>query len=567
MLLGDVNGLANVALVEPLVNATRDAEPRVRFHAVLSLGKVGSHSQKAQTEIVKALHATVADNGDSDLYIRAAVAIALSRLETSEIKVGATDASPAVRLDTLLALRRQGSPAVAGFLADTDPHIVVEAARAINDSPIAEGLPQLAAMLAKPGLHENLQYRALNASFRLGKPENAAAVAAFAARSDAPEKLRIEAVKMLGDWAKPSNRDRITGLWQPLSPRDPKIATEALRTKLGGLFASSDKVRQEVTKVAARLGITEVTQSLRSILGDTSQAGTMRAEAMEAMEALKVSDLMTLMQAGLRDKDTAVRIASWRIYAHLDPHAAAARLADVVDDSKTPLAERQAGLAILGGIPVIEDLDGAFSRWLRQATAGHFPDGLTLDLVEAADHRIAAQMRAIGTHGTITGLRISRQTYQKKLPPGQLADYRECLVGGDAAKGRDIFLNKSEVSCVRCHKLNGVGGDVGPELAGIGGKQNREYLLESIVLPDKQIAKGFDTLVLELRNGKTVTGVLKSEDEKDVKLITAEGQPITVAKAQIEERRRGKSAMPEDVVQKLTKREIRDLVEFLAGLK
>src|SRR5262249_27767128 len=143
----------------------------------------------------------------------------------------------------------------------------------------------------------------------------------------------------------------------------------------------------------------------------------------------------------------------------------------------------------------------------------------------------------------------------------------DALVGGDAAKGRDIFLNKSEVSCVRCHRLNGVGSDVGPELAGIGGKQTREYLLESIVLPDKQIAKGFDTLVLELTNGKTVTGVLKSEDEKEVKLITAEGQPIVVAKAQIEERRRGKSAMPEDLVQKLTKRELRDLVEFLAGLK
>lgn len=61
--------------------------------------------------------------------------------------------------------------------------------------------------------------------------------------------------------------------------------------------------------------------------------------------------------------------------------------------------------------------------------------------------------------------------------------------------------------------------------------------------------------------------MLKSEDARDVKLITAEGQPIVVAKAQIEERRRGKSAMPEDLVQKLTKREIRDLVEFLAGLK
>ena len=553
MLLGDVNELTSVALVEPLVNATRDAEPRVRFHAVLSVGKVGSHSQKAQTEIVKALHVTVADNGDSDLYIRAAVAIALSRLETSEIKVGAIDASPSVRLVTLLALRRQGSPAVAGFLADTDPQIVVEAARAINDLPIAEGLQPLAAMLAKPRLHEHLLYRALNANFRLGKPENAAAVAAFAARSDAPEKLRIEAVKMLGDWAKPSNRDRITGLWQLLSPRDPKIATEALRAKLGGLFAGSDKVRQEATKVAARLGIAEVAATLRDMIADKKESPASRVEALNALNALKDSKLDEVVASALKCVEPQLRAEARRIAALRHPEGCVSSLGDAV--STGTVVERQRALATLAELKR-PDADAVLLKWLGKLNTGELPAEVRLDLLEAAGQRRSAE---------ISGrLKLFEQSRSAADP---LANWRETLAGGDAAKGRDIFLNKSDVSCVKCHKLNGVGGDVGPELAGIGGKQNREYLLESIVLPDKQIAKGFDTLVLELRNGKTVTGVLKSEDEKEVKLITAEGQPIMVVKGQIEERRRGKSAMPEDLVQKMTKREIRDLVEFLAGLK
>jgi quinoprotein glucose dehydrogenase len=49
--------------------------------------------------------------------------------------------------------------------------------------------------------------------------------------------------------------------------------------------------------------------------------------------------------------------------------------------------------------------------------------------------------------------------------------------------------------------------------------------------------------------------------------MTAEGKLLTVRKDQIDERRRGKSAMPDDVVKFLTKSEIRDLVEFLASQK
>ncbi len=60
----------------------------------------------------------------------------------------------------------------------------------------------------------------LNANFRLGKAEHAAALAKYAGRDDVPEHLRVEAIAMLGDWEKPSPRDRVLGNWRPLAARD-----------------------------------------------------------------------------------------------------------------------------------------------------------------------------------------------------------------------------------------------------------------------------------------------------------------------------------------------------------
>ena len=85
--------------------------------------------------------------------------------------------------------------------------------------------------------------------------------------------------------------------------------------------------------------------------------------------------------------------------------------------------------------------------------------------------------------------------------------------------------------------------------------------------PDRKIAQGFESVVLATSDGKVVTGVLRGENDKEVRLITAEGQPLTVPKEDIEERKRGPSAMPADLVTKLTKAELRDLVEFLSSLK
>ena len=146
------------------------------------------------------------------------------------------------------------------------------------------------------------------------------------------------------------------------------------------------------------------------------------------------------------------------------------------------------------------------------------------------------------------------------------------MCGGDAQRGLTIFKTKSAVECVRCHKVKEpggdlVGGEVGPELSTIGTRQTRTYLLESIVDPNKQIAQGFESVILATDDGNVHAGVLRGEDDKEIRLITTDGKPLTLPKQAIEDRKRGPSAMPGDLARKLSKTELRDLIEFLASLK
>lgn len=83
--------------------------------------------------------------------------------------------------------------------------------------------------------------------------------------------------------------------------------------------------------------------------------------------------------------------------------------------------------------------------------------------------------------------------------------------------------------------------------------------------PNKQIAQGFESVVIATTDGKVHNGILRGEDAKELRLMTAEGKSLAVPKDSIEDRKRGPSAMPADVAAKLSKTELRDLIEFLAS--
>jgi quinoprotein glucose dehydrogenase len=531
-----------------LIALSKDEEPRVRFLAVLALARLG------RSEAVAPVLVMLRDNNDRDAYLRHAGVMALaSCADTKALAMAADDPSVAVRRAVLLAQRRGNSPAVAQFLNDTDAELVLEAARAINDVPIEPAMPKLAALINRRGLSEPLAYRVLNANFRLGKAENARAVARFAARSDVGESLRLEAVRQLGDWARPSGRDRVMGLWRPLPNRPATVAAEALRPALGGIFSGPNKLRQEAAKVAAKLGVREIGPTLLAMVADTTRPTEVRVETLRALATLKDERLEKGTKLALADRDSRLRTEGRRVLAQLRPAEALTSLGKALEEG--PTIEQQGAFRILGEMEG-KGPAGLLAKSLDRLLNGTVPPEAHLDLIEAAERHPTAQIKG----------KLAR--YEASQRKGdRFGKWRESLVGGDAESGRRIFLYKNEVYCQRCHKVNGAGGEVGPDLTGIGTRQKRDYLLESIINPNAQIAKGFETVVLTLTNGTTRTGVLKKEDAREVHLMSAEGKLIVVPKSRIEDRQTGKSSMPEDLVKHLTRSEVRDLVEFLASLK
>ena len=92
-------------------------------------------------------------------------------------------------------------------------------------------------------------------------------------------------------------------------------------------------------------------------------------------------------------------------------------------------------------------------------------------------------------------------------------------------------------------------------------------MLESIVLPNKQIAEGFDSVLVATKDGETYAGVLKSESADELIINSPDAGLQTVKKANIESRKKALSPMPEGIGKILSKQDLRNLVEFLSSSK
>jgi quinoprotein glucose dehydrogenase len=539
---------------------SKETDPSVLMTACLALERQRDYSLEnldgdKPPFPLELVYRILRDNDDKDPMLRHAGIMALARrVPVPHLIKAGDDKSPAVRLAVVVALRRRKAPEVAAFLNDADPKVVAEAARAINDELITAALPKLAALITKPNLPRVVAYRVLNAHFLLGKDANAAALAAFAARTDVPDALRAVAVRMLGDWAKPPRRDYITGLTQSLAarPKEEAVAVLTHSRTLSAIAAAPEAVKTEFVAAAVDLEAAPAGQTLFAFATDAKAGSDLRIAALRGLEKLKDPRLSEAATVATKATSGRVRNAGRTLLFKNDPAKAVADLREAL--TGTDLAERQGAFAILAAYPS-DPGNALLEEWLDAVIAKKAPPELWLDVLEAAEK--------------VNSERIKRRLagFNQNRPKGdEVANFRESLAGGDAAKGKEIFLNKTAVQCQRCHQLDGQGGEVGPPVNGAG-KQPREYLLESIVLPSKAIAKGFEAILITTLDGKTVTGVLKAEDEKEVKVMTAEAKLVVVKKEDIDDRKATKSAMPEDIVGKLTKREIRDLVEFLSGLK
>ncbi|MBL6764795.1 MAG: HEAT repeat domain-containing protein [Verrucomicrobiae bacterium] len=536
-----------------LLGALKDPEAPVRFQAAMSLGKL--RDKKA----VPAIVAMLRNQEGPDPYLRHASVMALVGIaDFAVLNELARDESPAVRMAALLAMRKLGRAEISTFLHDDDFRLAVEAARAINDAPIEKAMPKLAALLdqlpAVPDpFRDLLHLRAINANFRTGSPESATRLARYAARSDVPPALRAEALFALATWATPHQRDRIVGIYRPLGWRNDRAAASAVTPLLDTLLtAAPEPVCIAAIDAVVRLKIATAQGTLFYVSRDRDAAGTVRAAALNGLAALKSRRLNEALQFALEQSSAEVRETALALTVHLNGNEALRHLEFALD--RGSIREKQIALSSLGRLPAGLS-DRLLSRWMKKLIAGELPVSLQLDLLEAAELRTNADVRALVNSFNDAG------------PGDELSTWRPALQGGDPIRGEDIFKNRRDVQCTRCHKLNGSGGDAGPDLTGIAGRHPREYLLESIVDPSAKIAEGFDNVQVTVKGDANFAGVIRRETEDELVLVSNEDGEVVIRKSDILSRQKGLSGMPAGMHLMLGRRDTRDLVEFLARQK
>ncbi|MGB8170679.1 MAG: PVC-type heme-binding CxxCH protein, partial [Chthoniobacteraceae bacterium] len=544
-------GTAGVASAAPvLIKLLHDPAPRVRFFAAQSLGKL--RAKDAAPELFRVLK----ENENQDAFIRHACVVALaSTVDPETLVLRANDPSEAVRAGALLALRRQSSPEIARFLHDKRPLLVLEAARAIHDGPIPAAYPNLAALAVEGTQDEALTRRVSNTNYLVGNAEAARRLAKIAAAGRMPVAVRLDAIRSLAMWKEPFGRNRVTGLWHALpSNREPGAALEASSPILAALLQDAEPaIRLAAADLAGALQAANTEAPLLAIVIDGAADGKLRAAALRALDGIGSAKLGDAVRQALTAGDKTLAEAARKLAGKASPQLAVEVNAAVL--GKGSVREQQEALATIAAQPV-PDADRVLLAQFDALAAGKFKAGLQLDLFEAAAQRDNAELKA----------RLAQHEAEAAKNP--LAKWSECLEGGDAKLGRAIFAEKAEAACMRCHKVKGEGGDVGPDLAGIGKKKDRAYILQSIVDPSAAIAPGYENVVLTLKDGTFVAGLLNAEDAKELTIASlTDGKKQKVPKANVKERLAVPSAMPPGLAEVLGKRDLRDVVEFLATVK
>ncbi len=163
-----------------------------------------------------------------------------------------------------------------------------------------------------------------------------------------------------------------------------------------------------------------------------------------------------------------------------------------------------------------------------------------------------------------------------KLPAGLAAQVSQggaeevrLYLRGDPKKGEELFFNpESNAACAKCHAVNGKGGTVGPELTGVAGTRDTRFIIESILEPSKEIASGYEPILVITKDGQYLTGIVKREDATTIEIADSQAQVHRVAKSQMEKKAPQKtSLMPENFKEILTVEELHDLLAYLQTLK
>ena len=136
---------------------------------------------------------------------------------------------------------------------------------------------------------------------------------------------------------------------------------------------------------------------------------------------------------------------------------------------------------------------------------------------------------------------------------------------GNAARGKLVYDGKG--GCARCHRINGVGSRVAPDLSDIGSVRQAPALQRTLLDPTRGMLPINRPLRAVTRDGRTIRGRRLNEDTFTVQVIDEQERLVSLVKADLREYELATSSTMPSVSGVLTPDEVADLVAYLLSLK
>jgi putative heme-binding domain-containing protein len=416
---------------------------------------------------------------------------------------------------------------------------------------------------------------------RVLKPEDATKyLASKLASANLPAESAQSLLAALSATATPEAGKSVVDLLNSKAPAEiKKLALDAVRRNIGGAWSAlktepglqqalhgafnSKALRSDALAIVNEAGLSQFLEHLAVILqpGDATgnkadKLATLAAIARNNFESLApyvAGELLTTKDADLRD--------------------AAARTLVALRDAKLLTA-------LIAGQELPQVKNGPAPAELRQKLVDLLmgtSDGavLLLRLIDTKkiDKPLAERAIAAAIEHPDVNVRL---LYEKFIPPGErpktlgqsFTSDQILALKGDETRGAGVFLRSGAASCNKCHRVKGVGADIGPDLSQIGRKYERKALLETIMNPSAGIAPEYVPYVVETEQGKVFAGFLSDQNDERVVLRTVEGGSVQIPRKDIVElARQEKSLMPELVLKNVTAQDAADLLAYLVSLQ
>jgi quinoprotein glucose dehydrogenase len=539
--LGVLHTFWNSDVEEAVRTLFGEDEPDLRRLAVEALG----HHQAARgTTVVGLLE-------DTHPAVRRAAALALARtaapgtayavvqaLENDEGKdvilfdglVRAVEAYGKTGIDRLLALAESGDK--------KKLNRVVEVFTALRTRPAAEALAQL---LKSPHLEIRQRADLLRSysNYLLDPPISLDPALDYLLKNmeeDRTVKLAgLEALSVSGGLKGEKGRKLLLAL---LEDDDPALRLSVIR--------GCEDVR-----------LKEAAPTLAKLLGNSRRPISEREAAAKALRNLGGPPAVKALKAILAEEDKAPERATFRLevlrsLAALDPEAARGFAVKHLGKGDRKLQEeviqllgaRAEGAREVGRLFLAKKLPREFLPQVSEALRRHAGTDAT------AAKMLSAVMK--------TGLLLSNK-------PEDVVRVRDLVRRqGNPQRGRALFLDSDRLACVRCHRLEGVGGSIGPDLTRVWDTHSLEKVMESMIEPSKEIKEGYQTWTAATKKGQVVSGLKIAQTPDEVVLRDASGKDIRIRTKDLESLEATKqSLMPDNVLATLSYGQFIDLVAFL----